>query len=138
MQELSYQSSLELNEATHAMLKHIPTASEVTLHARQHLVTRLDLYQREHAPTFAAVIAVVEHEFLPAIRRHALVGEARVVTRDGGIFEHPLAMGMAVDLMFDRGFSLRAEVDLGKYKFKITFEPPSLNNAAQQAVRSRR
>ena len=56
----------------------ITTAAEITTHARQNLVSRLDGYQTDHAKTFADVIAVIEGEFLPAINRHALVGEARV------------------------------------------------------------
>ena len=45
--EFQYQSSLELGQATYDIIHHIPLVSEVTLHARQELVRRLDAY--EHA-----------------------------------------------------------------------------------------
>ena len=109
MQELSYQSSLELQEDTYAAIKHIPTAAEVTTRARQNLVARLDYYQNEHEPTFAAVIAMIEGDFLPVIRRHALVGQARVSSLDSEVLSSPLALDMVVDLMYDRGFNVCAE-----------------------------
>jgi adenylate kinase len=146
MQELAYQSSLELAEETYKALAHIPTAAEVTRHARQNLVSRLDGYQRDHPATFANVVSVIEREFLPAIRRHALIGEARVtmttsylVGQFGGrhgashamsAADRVRAVDMAVDIMFDRGFALRAEERTGVVHFKITFAPPNLHNAA--------
>ena len=113
MQELAYQSSLELAEDTYNAIRHIPTAAEITRHARQNLVARLDGYQREHPETFSAVVEVIDGMFLPAIRRHALVGEARVAVTAPNLVttfnSEPLSMGMAVDVMFDRGFALRVE-----------------------------
>ena len=137
--ELSYQSSLELGEDTYNAIKHIPTAAEITTHARQNLVSRLDGYQTDHAKTFADVIAVIEGEFLPAINRHALVGEARVITRHPEVFTEELAMDMAVDVMYDRGFRVRVEENRSfidkrsSFHFKITFTPPTLHNAAEHS-----
>lgn len=146
MQELAYQSSLELAEETYDTLRHIPTAAEVTRHARQNLVARLDGYQREHPQTFANVVGVIEREFLPAIRRHALIGEARVTmtvpylvaqvsrrhdaTNAMSTQDRMRAVDMAVDIMFDRGFALRAEERTGVIHFKVTFTPPKVHNAA--------
>jgi len=130
MQELSYQSSLELAEDTYNAIRHIPTAAEVTRHARINLVARLDEYQREYTDTFQEVVRIIDKRFLPAIRRHALVGEARVAIDRDSIFSEPLAMDMAVDVMFDRGFALRVEERVGEYRFKMTFKPPQLSNAA--------
>jgi adenylate kinase len=134
MQELAYQSSLELAEETYGALAHIPTAAEVTRHARQNLVARLDSYQQNHPRTFASVVSVIEKEFLPAIRRHALIGEARItmttsylVGKFGGrqmsAADRMRAVDMAVDIMFDRGFALRAEERTGVILFKITCAP---------------
>ena len=133
MSELAYQSSLELAEDTYNAIRHIPTSSEITRHARQNLVARLDGYQREHGRAFSNVLSVIDQEFLPAIRRHALVGEARVSLTAPELVAHfhvPHAMGMAVDVMFDRGFALRVEERPGEYRFKITFAPPLLHNVA--------
>lgn len=134
MSELAYQSSLELAEDTYNAIRHLPTAAEITRHARQNLVARLDGYQRQHAETFASVVSVIDAEFLPACRRHALVGEARVALTSQDLvahFEREHAMDMAVDVMFDRGFALRVEERPGEYRFKITFAPPLLNNVAE-------
>ena len=109
-------------------------AAEITRHARQNLVARLDGYQREHPLTFAAVIEAIDADFLPACRRHALVGEARVAITSSvpiASFDTPHAMDMAVDVMFDRGFALRVEERPGEYRFKITFDPPHLHNVAE-------
>jgi len=130
MQELSYQSSLELAEDTYNAIRHIPTAAEITRHARINLVARLDGYQREHTVTFTEVVRIIDDAFLPAIRRHALVGEARVAVQRPSIFNEPLAMDMAVDVMFDRGFALRVEERSQEYRFKMTFRPPQLSNVA--------
>ena len=43
IQELKYQSSLELDESTHDCISSIPLAEKLSLHARQLLVQRLDL-----------------------------------------------------------------------------------------------
>lgn len=140
MQELSYQSSLELGEDTYNSIKHIPTAAEITRHARQNLVGRLDGYRSQHRETFEAVVSVIEDEFLSAIQRHALVGEARV-SHTSDVFTAPLAMDMAVDIMFDRGFALRVEErppregeEFHLYRFKITFQPPLLHNKASSGT----
>ena len=140
MQELAYQSSLELAEETYNAIRHIPTAAEITRHARQNLVARLDGYTRDHPTTFANVVGVIDSKFLVAIRRHALVGEARVALTKPELVAHfnaPYAMSMAVDVMFDRGFSLRVEERPGEYRFKITFPPPMLHNVASEASGSR-
>ena len=138
LQELSYQSSLELAEDTYNAIRHIPTAAEITRHARVNLVARLDSYQRIHPAAFAGVVRVINDLFLPAIRRHALVGEARVaIPRPCTIFSQPLAMDMAVDVMFDRGFALRVEELAQEIRFKMTFRPPNLSNAANEARRTR-
>jgi len=133
MQELSYQSSLELQEDTYNAIKAIPTAAELSKGARQRLVARLDSYQKLHPDIFAMVIQAIQDEFLPVIRRHALVGEARICTRHADIFSLPGALDMAVDVMYDRGFCLRAE-DRGQagggFNFKITYETPHLRVAA--------
>ena len=43
---------------------------------------------------------------------------------------------MAVDVMFDRGFALRVEERHAgrELRFKITFAPPMLNNAAEGSL----
>ena len=142
MQELAYQSSLELAEETYETLRHIPTAAEITKHARQNLVSRLDGYQREHPIHFRNVVGVIEREFLPHVRRHALVGEARLTMsipyivaqfnrkgpKEFSLGDRMRAINMAIDICFDRGFALRVEERTGMLHFKLTFKPPALTN----------
>lgn len=134
MQELSYQSSLELQEETYDALKHLPTAADVSKRARQNLVSRLDSYQFHHREVFTGVISVIEEDVLPVVLRHALVGEARLLCsspRHAEIFRKPLALDMVVDVMYDRGFSVCAEDrGGGVFYFKIYFAPPEFHNAA--------
>ena len=48
LKELQYQSSLELDPRTFDRLRMVPLAEEITVHARQELVRRLDSYELEH------------------------------------------------------------------------------------------
>ena len=75
--EFQYQSSLELGQATYDIIHNIPLASEVTQHARQELVRRLDAYEHAAAPLFKAVAAFIEAEVVPVIVRHASVRPLR-------------------------------------------------------------
>src|SRR5882672_4431417 len=65
--EFQYQSSLELGHATHDIIHHLPLAAEVTLHARQELVRRLDAYEHAAAPLFKQVAAFIETDVVPVI-----------------------------------------------------------------------
>src|SRR6185369_3913312 len=59
-EEFQYQSSLELGQATFDIIHGIPLASEVTRHARQELVRRLDAYEHATAGLFRQVAAFIE------------------------------------------------------------------------------
>jgi adenylate kinase len=109
MRELQYQSSLELDPATHDRLRPIPVASELTLHARQEMVKRLDGYEFEHPKLFAQVVGFVAKKIMPIVRRHAITGSAHVNTEDA-LLDDPLALAMLIDIFSERGF--HALVDL--------------------------
>jgi adenylate kinase len=109
--ELKYQSSLELDEETFDALHHIPLASEIVLAARQHLVERLESYQRDKADLFRRVISVIDREFVPAILLHAITGMARL-TSDNELFADPLAVSMLVDVLNERGYRTTADVEM--------------------------
>ena len=55
------------------------------------------------------------------------------------VFTEELAMDMAVDVMYDRGFRVRVEENRSfidkrsSFHFKITFTPPTLHNAAEHS-----
>ena len=103
LNELQYQSSLELEPATFDRLSPIPLAEEIIVHARQDLVKRLDSYEIEHHELFDKVVKVIHLKFMPIIKRHALSGRATVNSEDE-IFEQPLALSMLIDVFSERGF----------------------------------
>src|SRR5215470_9671088 len=55
LRELEYQSTLELDPLTVDRLRGVPVASEIIIHARQEMVSRLDTYELEHGALFASV-----------------------------------------------------------------------------------
>ena len=103
LKELQYQSSLELDPLTFERLRTLPLADEITLHARQELVKRLDSYELEHPELLIRVVELIKAKFIPIITRHALSGRAHVNTEDV-IFEEPLAISMLIDIFSERGF----------------------------------
>lgn len=109
IEELRYQSSLELETTTYDLVARLPVAESIAVHARQDLVERLDNYALHHRQLFEHVIGVLEERFIPIVRRHAISGRAYVSTEDP-IFENALSLAMAIDIFSERGY--HAAVDL--------------------------
>lgn len=103
LEELQYQSSLELDPRTYDRLRSLPLAQDITLHARQELVKRLDSYELEHSDLFVQVVASVHEKFMPIIERYAIPGRAVVNTEDE-LFDDSLALSMLIDIFSERGF----------------------------------
>ena len=103
VEELKYQSSLELDPRTFERLRTLPLAEEVVLHGRQELVKRLDGYELAHAELLSQVVALISAKFMPIISRHALSGRAQVNSEDP-IFHESLAIPMLIDLFSERGY----------------------------------
>jgi adenylate kinase len=118
MREFEYQSSLELDEDTYDVMHHIPLASEIVVAARQHLVDRLERYQRESPELFRRVIDIIDQEFLPAILLHAMTGLAKI-TSDNELFADPLALSMLVDVLNERGYRTCATVEMREVPSRI-------------------
>lgn len=109
IKEFKYQSSLELSQETYDMVQRIPLVTDVITHARGDLVARLDEYQYRHSALFELVIQVIEREFVPTIRRHAIAGIAIIRTRNP-IFASDLAIEMALDVLSERGYHVVSDV----------------------------
>lgn len=103
LKELQYQSSLELDPRTFDRLSPLQLAEEITLHARQELVKRLDSYELNHNDLFIKVVDLISTRFMPIVTRHALSGRASVGIEDP-IFDDPLAIAMLIDIFSERGF----------------------------------
>lgn len=111
LEELQYQSSLELDPNTFQRLRTIPLAEEIAVHARQELVRRLDSYEIEHTELLSEIVELINTKFMPTIRRHALSGLAHVNSEDP-IFEKPGAIPMLIDVFSERGFHAAVDKDI--------------------------
>lgn len=118
LRELNYQSSLELEPTTFEMIREIPLASEIVVHARQELVRRLDGYAREHRDLFQSVVNLIQVKFMPIITRHAISGRA-VVNNEDPVLSDPLALTMLIDIFSDRGFHVVVDKQLSKIPERV-------------------
>jgi adenylate kinase len=110
--ELRYQSSLELDQRTHDVIGRIPIAQSLSVHARQDLVRRLDLYCQEDPDLFAQAVALIEEKFLPIIVTHSISGKA-YINSEHPILEDHRVLAMIIDIFSERGF--HTVVDVRKY-----------------------
>lgn len=104
LQELRYQSSLDLNEETYAAIRHLPLAADLQRTARLQLVTRLEGYCLRQRGLFGQVLRLAGEEVVPLLQQGALAGHAEWVTRDTLFDQHPVAVNMMLDVLSDRGY----------------------------------
>jgi adenylate kinase len=109
--ELEYQSSLELDPRTYDTLRHIPLADEIVQHARQELVNRLDGYQIDHPQLLQAVVDFIQGRMMPVIKRYAVSGRALINTSEE-LFADPVAIAILIDIFSERGFRASVEIRL--------------------------
>ena len=119
LSELQYQSTLELDSRTHDILRVIPVASEIIIHARQEMVKRLDTYALEHGELFARVVTFIDNKIVPIVLRHAISGVALVNTEEP-LLDDPLSLAMLIDIFSERGF--HAVVDLHRIEVPEKFD----------------
>ena len=112
-EELRYQGSLELDEATYDRISKIPVASTISKHARQELVDRLEGYEQRQTELFARVVELIREDFMPIIERHSISGTA--------VLEDPEALGMLIDIFSERGF--HAIVDINREEVPESIDP---------------
>lgn len=120
LNELQYQSTLELDSRTHDILRVIPVASEIIVHARQEMVKRLDTYAVENGELFAKVVHFIDKKIVPIVLRHAISGVALVNTEEP-LLEDPLCLAMLIDIFSERGF--HAVVDIHRIEVPERFDP---------------
>jgi adenylate kinase len=111
--ELRYQSSLELDQATYDRISRIPIARELSIHARQELVNRLDSYNAQHPELFEKAVALIDEKFMPIIRRHTMSGRAHV-NSEHPVLADPTALAMIIDVFADRGYD--TVIDVRRYE----------------------
>jgi adenylate kinase len=119
-EELRYQGSLELDEATYDRISQIPVAATLSKHARQDLVDRLDSYVERQTELFEKVVGLIQTEFMPIIERHAISGSAVVNTESPVLFDSQ-ALAMLIDIFSERGY--HAIVDLHREEIPESIDP---------------
>ena len=119
LQELQYQSTLELDPRTVERLRGVPVASEIIVHARQELVKRLDGYELDSRELFTKVVAFIERKMMPIVLRHAISGVALINTEDA-VLDAPMALAMLIDVFSERGY--HAVVDIHRIDVPERFD----------------
>lgn len=119
-EELQYQGSLELDEATYDRLSPIKVATALSQHARQQLVNRLDSYEERQAELFSSVVALIKNDFMPIIERHAISGKA-LVNSESPILDNPDALCMLIDIFSERGY--HATIDVHREEVPESVDP---------------
>ena len=109
VEELEYQSSLELDPRTFDRLRMLPLASEIVIHARQELVKRLDGYELNSPELFQRVVTLIEKKMMPIVTRHALSGHSNINSEDPVLHE-PEALAMLIDIFSERGYHAVVDV----------------------------
>jgi len=118
--ELRYQSSLELDQATFDRLSRIPIARDLSIHARQELVKRLDAYNGEQPDLFESAVGLINDKFMPIIRRHTMSGRAHI-NSESAILSNPEALAMIIDVFADRGYD--TVIDIRRYDVPCRVNP---------------
>ena len=102
-EELTYQSSLELDPATFDAISAIPVAHAILVHARQELVQRLDRYARHQKPLMQKVMEFIQTAIMPPLKRQALTGLVIVPVTTELLLDAD-AQAMLVDIFSERGY----------------------------------
>jgi adenylate kinase len=120
LSELTYQSSLELSPEVYEVIRAIPVAAKLALHARQELVERLEGYAETNKPLFERVVRLVEAKMIPIIRTHAISGHARINSEDE-LLDDMDALRMMIDVFSERGY--HATVDIHRMEVPLRVDP---------------
>eukprot|EP00798_Chlamydomonas_sp_ICE-L_P013833 gene13833-19754_t len=149
-EELRYQSSLDLSQATYYSIRHLPPSRDLAQYARQQLVTRLDDHCEKFPTLFQKVIDIITAEIVPMLKESGMSGQAEY-SCDLRLFnDHPRAAQMLMDVLTDRGFKssysitaayVPVQIDLTtgviknrretKHRFNIWWEIPNVRDAAK-------
>ena len=134
LRELQYQSSLELDPQTFEALRGLPLATEITRHARVDLVRRLDSYELEHTKIFHRIIAIVQDEMMPVIRRHAIAGLAFINSEDA-VFDSTRAVAMLIDIFSERGYHAVVDIHRNEIPERINLKTGKITSRVKRTYR---
>jgi adenylate kinase len=92
-----------------AIIDRIPTVSQITLHARQRLVQRLDSYASHHADLLHLAVFFIDKHLMPAVQRASISGKATVTVEDQALLNNAILLDIMLDVLSDRGFHAYVE-----------------------------
>lgn len=134
LEELKYQSSLELEAGTYDRVRGLPLAKEITMGARQDLVRRLDSYALENTRLFEQVINMIDNKFIEIVRRHALSGKASVNSEDP-LFEEPATIPILIDIFSERGYHAVVDKTITEIPDRINLETGEISTRKKKIYR---
>ena len=134
--ELKYQSSLELDEATYDRISAIPLAEKLSLNARQLLVNRLDSYEKFHTELFEQVVHLIKMKFIPIVEKHSMSG-LTYINSENPVFDNPLALAMLIDVFTERGFTAVVDIRRMEVPVRIDRESNEIVNRVKKVYRVR-
>jgi adenylate kinase len=134
VEELKYQSTLELDQFTNDLVSKIPVASDIVIHARQELVERLEQYTLHHKELFEKIVGIIEKKFIPIILRHAVSGRAYVSSEDP-VFNHSRALTIFIDVFSERGYHAAVNVRQEEVPDRIDLETGKIHTRRKKVFR---
>ncbi len=113
---------MDLSYETYASIRHLPLARDVSQHARQQLVQRLDNHSERYPDLFQKVIDLITSELMPLIHECGLAGRAEYATEHRMFLEHPRAAQMLIDVLTDRGYHVSHSTEVTHVPMQIDLQ----------------
>jgi adenylate kinase len=134
VEELKYQSTLELDQLTNDLISGIPVASDIVIHARQDLVERLEKYAMHHQEVFERIVSIIEKKFMPIVLRHAVSGRAYINSEDS-LFDDSLALAIFIDVFSERGYHAAVNIRQEEIPDRIDLETGKIHTRRKKVYR---
>ncbi|KAG2204250.1 hypothetical protein INT46_009513 [Mucor plumbeus] len=103
LKEFEYQSSLELDSDTFDSISHIPVATQIGIHARQDLISRLEHYQDTEPDLLHKAIKFIDANVVPQVHRHSISGHVNIRTEEPLMGNDHFA-AIVMDVLSERGY----------------------------------
>jgi adenylate kinase len=134
VREFSYQSSLELSHETFDLIRNIPLSTQLGVHARQELISRLEAYVENHRELFEKVVKFIEEKMIPIVKAHALAGFARINSEDK-LLDDSLALKILLDVFTERGFHATVDIQRMDVPEKVNLQTGEITCRSKRVYR---
>lgn len=132
--ELKYQSSLELDQEVYDTIARVPVASSILVHARQELVERLADYASGNKELFVRVVDFIDEKIMPIVLRHAISGRAYINTEDP-LFDDNGSLAMLIDIFSERGYHAAVDVRQEEVPDRIDLQTGKIHTRRKKIFR---